>query len=160
MSSTPANGSPEKPRGPQDARVTQDPSAVIYAELLFVLLPLLVLLLAHGIRGEGFLRRVLFSADWSFAASVLFGQATVKFVSGITARPLHRPWARTALVVSSVIALLLTPSLVVLAAMLLLPAPPGWLATIQIVLFVLGIACYLIVGGAGQQLMEHNPADA
>jgi hypothetical protein len=133
----------------------------VRAELLFVLLPLLILLIAHGVRGAGFLSRVLYAADWSFASAVLFGQSIVKFVAGVAARPRQRPWARVAWIVAFVMVFLLAPALVILAVMLILPSPPVWLAVTQLVLFGCGVVCFLVLGGAGQELMDRaGPTDA
>ncbi|MGI8548979.1 MAG: hypothetical protein ACR2M1_16935 [Gemmatimonadaceae bacterium] len=150
---------------PVDRPITRDPGAGVRAELLFVVLPLIVLLLVLGVKAQGaigqpqgFWKLVLTAPDWSFAAAVLFGQSIVKFVSGIAASPRRRPWSRIAYVVSLVMVLLLAPSLTVLAFMLILPLPPLWLQALQLMLFIFGVVCFVVLGGAGQQLLD-GPED-
>lgn len=146
-----SQGSPGIPAG---KKVLSDPVAGVLAELLFVLLPLLVLLIAFGVNGPNFWSRILHAPDWSFASSVLYGQSIVKFVSGITARPEARPWARVALIVSAVIVIFLVPTLVILACMLLISTVPLWTVLLQILLFIGSIVSFLTLGVVGQQLID------
>lgn len=148
-----------QPTSSAEQRVLRDAPAGVRAELLFVLLPLLVLVIAYAAKGPDFLSRLVRAADWSFAGSVLFGQSIVKFVSGVAASPRKRPWARVAWVVSLVMVVFLAPSLVVLALMLVLDQPPTWLIVLQFVLFLCGVASHLLLGVAGQTMLDEGDAD-
>ncbi len=125
------------------------------AEFLFVLLPLIVLTFVHLSWGEKTVHSVLESAEWSFGASVLFGQAIVKLVSGAT-RQGSDNWGTIVLIVSLVLVLGLVPSLVILAMILLHEPPSITLVVEQLVFFVAGSVAFFLLGAIGHYGLHHG----
>lgn len=125
----------------------------VTAELLFVLLPFVVLAIVVAYRETG-LPHLLAAPDWSLGAAVLAGQSIVKLVAGVTASGRRRPWERTALIVTVLIVFLLVPSLVCLALMQIADHPPFWLVILQLLLFVFCAIAFLMFGTVGQSLVD------
>lgn len=120
----------------------------VIAELLFVLLPLVVVgivLLVY--RNEG-LAALLVSPEWSFLAAILMGQSIVKFVTGMLGNRDLVP-ERIAATVAAVIVLGLVPSLTVLALILAEKKPGPLLVDAQIGLFALSLLAFVFLGGVG-----------
>jgi hypothetical protein len=112
------------PRDKPTGRPKNDFSAAMMVDTVFVVFPLLILILAYGMTAKDPMTKILTAADWSFAASVLFGQSVAKFVAGMIVGRRKLSQARVTLVVVSVIGLLWAPSLLVLALMLTSATPP------------------------------------
>ena len=124
----------------------------LIAEILFVFLPLLVLAIVFVVRGTTLL--ALFSSpEWSFATAILFGQAIVKLVAGVTHKGAS-VWQPVAFIVTAMIVLGLVPSLVILALILTATNLSIPLVAIQMVLFVLAIIVFFAFGGYGLLLLE------
>jgi hypothetical protein len=124
----------------------------IVSELLFVLLPLLVLLLVYIHQGRGGLA-IARAPDWSFATVVLIGQTVTKLVSGVAGSGRKRPWQAITLVATSLIVLGLVPALMVLGFMLAHDTPSTLLVAGQFLLFVLSVAGFLTLGSAGHVML-------
>ncbi len=58
----------------------------LFPELVFIVLPLSVVVLVDGLYHHKGMLELLGSPEWAFAAVVLWGQASVKFSSGLPAR--------------------------------------------------------------------------
>jgi ABC-type polysaccharide transport system permease subunit len=135
--------------------------SLVGAEFLFILLPFVVSGIVFSYRGE--FSRLLYMPEWSLAASVLVGQALVKFISGMLANSgkytVH--WERIALAISFLIVLCLVPSLIILSLVLSADAPSRGLAIAQLVMFVIGVGVFFVFGGGGEALMrdEENPQE-
>jgi hypothetical protein len=141
---------------------------VALSELLFVVLPLLVLAFVMGFNNRRVMD-ILDDPEWSFAAAVLMGQAVVKYVSRI----INRRDAQSdiaSLVVSALIVLAVVPSLIVLSLVLMTEQPlhdkghVGLLIT-QISLFAMSVLLFLLLGtfggrGARVQSVSTAPAAA
>jgi hypothetical protein len=114
------------------------------AELLFVMLPLLVLLFVSVYLGKG-VRAFFGSPEWAFATALLFGKATVSYVVGMTQMPHGDSLIahRVGLIVASLIVCGLVPSMVVLALVLLSTAAPVWLVLVQVGLFLVSAFIFL-----------------
>jgi succinate dehydrogenase hydrophobic anchor subunit len=115
------------------------------SEVLFVVLPLLVLTLVMVFAGKG-ARDIIDDPEWSFASSILMGQAIVKYVSrGVRRAKARSDWI--ALTVTALIVLGLVPALIVLSWVLNVqhPLPVGIVAA-QIGLFVLSVIAFMWYG--------------
>jgi len=130
----------------------QNSRYILFSEYLFVLMPFIVIAIVKAYNSS--IATLLQAPDWSFAASILWGQAIVKLVSGSSSGPVI--WQRSSLVVSLIIVLGLIPSLITLALILISEAPPSFLIYQQIILFLLSSVIFFFVGTAGHVLMERN----
>jgi hypothetical protein len=126
----------------------------LLAEVVFAMLPLLVVFVVLSVFHK--YQRVLASPEWSFAAAILFGQAIVRFMTGFAHAGRAKP-GPVALAVALVIVLGLTPSLMILSAILKAdfggPSPEEpemWIQIVQVVLFVLSAGTYLTFGALGE----------
>lgn len=122
-------------------------------EVLFVVLPLLVLAIVFLGRGKTWFS-LLASPEWSFGAAVLMGQSLVKFVAGVS--HIGAIWERVALVVSGTIVLGLVPSLIVLSLILTSDHPPIQLVVVQIGFFVLGVIIFILLGTIGGVILAEK----
>ena len=129
--------------------------AVLFADLLFILLPLIILALMFGLRGK--LLQLLSSPEWSFVAAILCGQALVRFVSGIMADFKFQE-QRVTMFVALLVVLGIMPSIVVLVLVLsevvaqepsASPLPLG-LTYAQLISFVIAVVAFVVLGGTGE----------
>jgi hypothetical protein len=132
------------------------------AEWMFAILPLVVV--AIVMLHIGSLPSTLQSPEWSFGASVLAGQALVRFVAGV-ARARKLSLERVLFGFSAVLVVLVGPANVILALVLLAEAQSGehqvhgLLAVIQTILFCLSSLVYILVA-AVSHLWAKRSADA
>jgi hypothetical protein len=149
--------------------VTQNDSMVVVGvlpELLFALLPLLVLAIVLFYCGKT-LKDIMGSPEWSFGSSVLCGQAVVRLVSGISRSKGANPqWV--ALAVAGLLVFALVPSLIVLAVVLhaheasepcRTHLSATWLIGLQIGLFLVSVLVFLVFGSLGESLAQESEAD-
>lgn len=128
----------------------------IFPELLFCLLPLLVLGLTLVFVDKSILF-FLASPEWSFASAILLGQALVRFVFGTTSNRRARQKV-VALIVSAIIVLELVPALAVLSFTIITHEKtgaenvPGWLVGLQLVIFFLSVLTFIAIGGIGEAI--------
>jgi uncharacterized protein with PQ loop repeat len=128
---------------------------VVAAELAFLLAPFVVIAFAYLYRGD--LRNVLYTPYWSLAASILIGQALIRFIARLLQSNTHDPtisWERVTLIFSVLIVLGLIPSLVVLLLVLISTQPSAYLGIVQVILFVVGVCLYLAFGWTGQEMVS------
>ncbi len=112
------------------------------AELLFVLLPFLVIAIVLGHRGE--IRTVFYIPEWSLAAAVVIGQSVVRFTS--TTVGAEKAYAdMVGLIIACMIVLVLVPCLVVLTFVLTSDKVSFGLAAAQVAFFVIGAALFTFV---------------
>jgi hypothetical protein len=123
-----------------DGERLADGLIVGFTDMMFVALPLLVLTIVNLNRSASALA-LFASPEWSFAASVLFGQTTVKVISAASIGTIAE---RSALLGSLVIVFGLVPSLLVLSFVLNAATPTTGLVITQIALFVVASISYLI----------------
>jgi hypothetical protein len=130
----------------------QDRNRVIVelsSELLFAVLPLIVVLLVFISRDAP--GKVWSSAEWSFAAAILFGQTVVRFTAGMSRG--GAATAPVALTTTVLIVLGLVPALLILTLTLLAneagTAPALWLKVTQILMFIGAAIAYLVLGTVG-----------
>ena len=120
----------------------------LWAELMFVFMPLVIIVFAFAYKGQ--LITSVFSPEWAFGASILFGQTLVKFILmtvGIASSGREISLGALALLISAFIVLLIVPSLIVLVLVLITDTPSILLAITQLGLFILSVLTYLVLGG-------------
>ena len=129
--------------------------AGIGAELLFALLPLIVITLVLSFK-EKSVFEVLASPEWSFGSAILYGQTLMKFVSGLARSP-KPSWQRVSLAVAALFVLTIVPTLVILA-MIIISAehPQRWLVICQVVMFVLSMIVFFVFGTIGHLWVEKS----
>lgn len=142
----------------RDGALTKDETinavAGVTAELMFALLPLLVITIVMSFRNEGW--RALTSAEWSFGSAILCGQALVKFVTGLASGSKPR-WQRVSFAVAALFVFGVVPALVVLALMIVSEGnTPPWLVRMQIVVFVASMIEFFIFGTLGHLWKERR----
>ena len=119
-----------------------DSVLAVVSEILFVLLPIIVIVLLrilYDLSGS-----IFKSYEWSFVPIVLFGQTLVKFASGISRRYVR--WQIVSLFFSLLIVIGLIPSVMVLMLLLLEKEHTSLIYIIQMILVVLSILTYSLFG--------------
>jgi RsiW-degrading membrane proteinase PrsW (M82 family) len=111
----------------------------IVAEVLFVLLPMIVIGIVLGLRGE--IRHFIYIPEWSLVNAVIVGQSVMKMFYG-TLRFKTSHSGTLILTVAIAIVLLLVPTLIVLAFILVSSNVSSLVAAIQLVLFACGLYLY------------------
>lgn len=116
----------------------------VAGETLFILLPMIVIGVVLGLRGE--IHRLIYIPEWSLVNAVIVGQAVFKMFYGV----LHfntRHTGSLILTVAVAIVLLLVPTLIVLSFILVIPPDqvPKSLAIGQLVLFAAGLTLHIVV---------------
>jgi hypothetical protein len=105
-----------------------------FSELLFVILPFIVIAITLGHRSE--LRTILFLPEWSIVSAVITGQSIVRISSTAMDRSLTVQKEPIVLILSVLLVCLLVPILVVLSIVLTSDKVSTALAAVQSVLFV------------------------
>ncbi len=124
---------------------------ILCSEYLFILLPFIVIAIVKFSNNESVIA-FLSIADWSFAASILWGQTIIKIVSGSLSGTVA--WQRLSFLVSILIVVCLVPTLVTLALMLMAKVPSLFLISLQMFLFLTSTIAFFWIGAAGQTLLE------
>jgi len=125
---------------------TQNVLAESASEVLFVILPLIVLTIIFLFKSRA--SEIMASPEWSFGASVLFGQGIVKLVGGLSARGgMHG--ARVGLFCAIILVLGLVPSLVVLSLILISEHPSEGLIRAQELLGVFSLVSFFFCADMG-----------
>jgi hypothetical protein len=114
----------------------------VIAEVLFVLLPMIVIGTVLAVRGE--IQRFIYIPEWSLVNAVIVGQSVMKMFSGVLRFDTRQP-GNLLLTVAGAIVLLLVPTLVVLSFILVSDHVAPFLAVVQLVLFACGIALHSYV---------------
>jgi len=118
-----------------------DPVVGATSEVLFVVLPLLVVAIVTIIQSGG-VKDLLVSSEWSFAAAVLFGHSAIKL---ITIAASGGGAERVGLFGAVIIVFGLVPSLITLA-LLLTGKSNIALIVMQLILCVTGVVSYVVFG--------------
>jgi hypothetical protein len=123
----------------EDVLVTWSSTALcVYSEVLFVILPLAVLYIVFLYQGRKF-GDLLRTPELSFATTILFGQALVKFFTG-TSFGKKKRWEFFASLAATVIVIGLIPSVIILVLVLITQPPiPCGLVWAQGIWFILGV---------------------
>jgi hypothetical protein len=144
---------------------TKNAVALLFAEILFIVLPLVVL--AIVLWNQGKLPDILSRPEWALSAAILFGQALIKFIMGVIADRSRFALQVIAAYMAGLIVLGLVPSLIVLALVLLAtesnPVTNAGvhrislgLTVAQLSLFGVAMLIFFVLGGKGQKLLEQR----
>jgi hypothetical protein len=110
------------------------------SELLFVLLPFIVIGIALAHRGE--ILTIFFIPEWSIVSAVIVGQAIVKVASAAIGTNVVKP--KFIFIMAVVLVCLLVPILSILAILLTSPTVSPGMAITQAIFFILsGVVFFL-----------------
>lgn len=125
--------------------------AGMLAEVLFILLPFIVMSIVFSTQGK--ILSLFSEAEWSFAASVLAGQAVVR-LSAIAASRKLSGGSYLSLILAAIIVLILVPSVLVLGLVLAANPVPAGLIVAQLILFSLALVAFFTLGLVGDLIRE------
>lgn len=131
--------------------------AILVSEILFTILPLIVLAIVLAYSGRSY--NIMFHPEWSFVATILFGQTLIKTIAATITKASveHVHWQRVVFIASALIVIGIVPSLIVLALILVADAPSIGLAITQFALCITSVVTFLVFGGAMQDaVFEHE----
>ncbi|RJP78601.1 MAG: hypothetical protein C4522_12560 [Desulfobacteraceae bacterium] len=144
----------------QNTGITEKSLNIFFAsisEFLFIVFPFVVIFIISLYISDT--KPFIAKPEWAVAASILFGQSLVKWVSGIAAQKKSAVVSRVAFVVTLVIVCGLLPSIIVLTLLLITPSSPTWLNLTQIALFIIATVVFFLLGGLGNYLLDNNLAE-
>lgn len=124
------------------------------AEVVLSLVPIIVLVLVVVVMRPTQHATLFAEPEWSFISAVLFAQAIVRFVAGASSLPTGSRWESVIFAVALLFTFGVVPSLAILIFVLLTHEPPTWLQWLQIVFFLLAIACFWIMGTVGHAMLS------
>ncbi|MCI5207822.1 MAG: hypothetical protein D3910_03300 [Candidatus Electrothrix sp. ATG2] len=127
-------------------------SYLIVSEILFIVFPIFILAITHYSKGD--FNLIISDYSWSFGSIVLFGQAIVKYISGLVRCEEKIVWQKAALIISLLILIGLIPSTILLTAFLFLPHSWVGLGVIQLIYFLSGCIVYYILSGTAEVLSK------
>jgi hypothetical protein len=135
----------EDKKGGNQKEIRVRARSLINAELLFILLPFIVVGIIFSSKGEfsNFIR----APEWSLASSILIGQSIVKLISGLLSKPRKVIWEKTAELISVMIVILLVPTLIILFLIMTTEIPSIGLIVAQFIFFFTSVLLFYYVGG-------------
>lgn len=126
----------------------------IIAELSFIFLPFIVILIINLSKGDW--SKLIQTADWALASTILFGQTIVKIIMGLASREQSFNYQNFGLVSSLIIILGLIPSILIISIFELNQNISTALIVIQFILLGLAIYVFLLFGTIGQHLYTNS----
>jgi len=117
-------------------------------EIFFVLLPIIVILITFGSRGN--FGEVFKLPEWSILAAVMFGQSIIKNIHAV-GKSLNSGtlnYYQFGAVIAFILILGLVPSLVILSMIFILNVLPTWIYIAQIILFIIALLLFFFASGS------------
>lgn len=127
---------------------------ILISELLFTLLPILIIMIVRGYETKYDL--IFYNTEWSIMAIILFGQSIVKFSSGISNSQKKFKWQLVSLIISIIIIFGLIPSIIILVINLLDTSKTFSTHLVQIILFGISVFSYFLIGYLGQKMLDEK----
>jgi hypothetical protein len=128
---------------------------VIISEILFALLPIIVIISILIVTSENKLK-IITRADLSFISVFFFGQTIVKLFSGVSKSQTKKNWQIIMLFVSFIIIFGLIPSVIWLCIIYLEIYKTKAIYAIQIIWFCISLFVYFIIGKVGQMYLDEE----
>lgn len=122
------------------------------SEWFFTILPFIVFLIIYIHKDK--INEIIFLSEWSFASAILNGQSLVRFISKILESDFKPNPDRLSLVISIFIVLLLVPSLIILAIVVMADQVSFGLAITQMIVFGVSSVIYLLSGRIIQEFFK------
>ena len=124
--------------------------AAMLAELSFIVLPFVVILIINLSRGEW--AKLIQTSDWSMASTLLFGQTVVKIIMGVASQEHSFNYQGFGLTSALIIVFGMVPSIIILALFQIYQDLSVGLIIAQFVLLGIAICVFLLFGTIGQVL--------
>lgn len=122
------------------------------AELSFIVLPFVVILIINLSRGEW--TKIIQTSDWSMASTLLFGQTVVKIIMGVASQEHSFNYQGFGLISALIIVFGLIPSIIILVLFQFSQNLSSGLIITQFVLLGIAICVFLLFGTIGQVLFS------
>lgn len=126
---------------------------VIIGELLFVLLPFLIVAIIQLSILD--FNELIYSYTWGLAATILFGQSIFKLTLGVASYEKTLAWKKFGLLIAALIVLGLIPSAIVMVLFALNINQNIWIVILQFSLFILSTISFYYLGALGQKLSNN-----
>lgn len=124
------------------------------AELSFIFLPFIVILIVNLSKGDWI--KLIQTADWALASTLLYGQTIVKIIMGVASREHSFNHQNFGLASALIISLGLVPSILIVAIFELNQNISIGLIVTQFVLLGFAIYVFLLFGTIGQILFSNS----
>ena len=126
---------------------------IIYGEIFFALLPFIIIVFASVQNRD--IGALWYGSELSLAATILSGQALVRFVSGLIKFEGRKNWQKAS---CWVVAILFLPIICLtnFSVLRFADKPSSFYYVLQSVLFILSLVVFVIFGGAGQLLLDYS----
>ncbi|GMO14633.1 MAG: hypothetical protein Pg6A_00250 [Termitinemataceae bacterium] len=128
---------------------------IISFELLFAIMPLLILLLISLLTSQNLIQ-VFKRSDISFISVLLFGQTLVKLISGYVKNGNRLGWQRIAFVITFLFIFGIIPSVIYLIIVHLEISNMKMVYLLQNIWLILSVVVYIIFGCIGQMKLDEN----
>jgi hypothetical protein len=138
-----------------DNKLEKSSLLIITCELLFSIMPLLILLFIALLASEN-LMSVFMRSDISFISVLLFGQTLVRLISGYVKIGNKSGWQRIAFVITFLFIFGIVPSVIYLIFVHLEISKLQIVYALQNVWFILSIIIYIIFGCIGQMKLDEK----
>lgn len=125
---------------------------ILFAELLFTLLPIIILIFVRSY--ENNFKAIFYNTEWSIMALVLFGQSIVKFSSGASKYKAKLRWQVVALVISMILIFGIIPSVTLQVINLSSKNLSNIAYVTQYILFIISCLTFFFVGAVGQKMLD------
>lgn len=124
----------------------------LISEFLFIILPIIILTTVRIL--DGAFEKIFYNYEWSVASIIFFGQALVRFTSGLSNTNLKTSWQRTALIFALIFVLGLIPVCIILIYNMMANETSLLAYILQLVFFFISTFCFFVFGGVGQSFLE------
>ncbi|HET9226310.1 MAG TPA: hypothetical protein VFR31_06565 [Thermoanaerobaculia bacterium] len=125
------------------------------SELFFIVLPVFILVLVYANYTPPH-HTLLSTPEWSFVASILFGESLVRIAIANAKRRAYSPQRLFLLLV--ILLFGLVAAIVLLVLVLISEKPSPFLQAEQIVLFFIGAATFIYIAGLSHEIEEPEKA--
>jgi len=128
---------------------------IIISEILFALMPLIVLFFLTLLTTKDF-PSLFRRSDLSFISVLFFGQTLVRFISGIAKSQKRKKWQVIAFFISLLFIIGIIPSILILIVVFLEINKELYIYILQSVWLVLSLITYFFFGKIGQMYLDEE----
>lgn len=128
---------------------------IIISEILFALMPLIVLFFLTLLTNKDFYS-LFRRSDLSFISVLFFGQTLVRFISGIAKSQKRKKWQVIAFFISLLFIIGIIPSIFILIVVFLEINKQIYIYVLQSVWLVMSLITYFFFGKIGQMYLDEE----